>query len=112
MRKVILNVAISLDGFIEGPNGEYDWCFNDQDYGLVQVYGYRSTSRLFQTNTSIDTGQPLVPVAGAVYLQSISSLTTSSSDVTLQPVFAVLGESIVSSSASATVSRKIFLRAM
>ncbi len=26
MRKVILSVAISLDGFIEGRNGEYDWC--------------------------------------------------------------------------------------
>ena len=26
MRKVILNVAASLDGFIEGPNGEFDWC--------------------------------------------------------------------------------------
>ncbi|MBK5277766.1 MAG: dihydrofolate reductase [Bacteroidia bacterium] len=26
MRKVILSVALSLDGFIEGPNGEYDWC--------------------------------------------------------------------------------------
>jgi dihydrofolate reductase len=26
MRKVILSVAISLDGFIEGPKGEYDWC--------------------------------------------------------------------------------------
>jgi len=26
MRKVILSVAISLDGMIEGPNGEYDWC--------------------------------------------------------------------------------------
>jgi dihydrofolate reductase len=34
MRKIILGVAISLDGFIEGPNGEYDWCFTDQDYGL------------------------------------------------------------------------------
>lgn len=34
MRKVILNVAISLDGLIEGPNGEYDWCFTDQDYGM------------------------------------------------------------------------------
>ena len=34
MRKVILGVAVSLDGFIEGPNGEYDWCFSDQDYGL------------------------------------------------------------------------------
>src|ERR1700748_28470 len=34
MRKIILGVAVSLDGFIEGPNGEYDWCFTDQDYGL------------------------------------------------------------------------------
>jgi dihydrofolate reductase len=34
MRKVILSVAVSLDGFIEAPNGEYDWCFTDQDYNL------------------------------------------------------------------------------
>jgi dihydrofolate reductase len=26
MRKVILSVALSLDGFIDGSNGEYDWC--------------------------------------------------------------------------------------
>jgi dihydrofolate reductase len=26
MRKIILSVAVSLDGLIEGPNGEYDWC--------------------------------------------------------------------------------------
>lgn len=25
MREVILNLAVSLDGFIEGPNGEIDW---------------------------------------------------------------------------------------
>ncbi|SRR5690606_4209818 len=35
MRKVVLGVAVSLDGFIEGPNGEYDWCFTDQDYGMT-----------------------------------------------------------------------------
>ena len=34
MRKIILAVAISLDGKIEGPNGEFDWCFTDQDYGM------------------------------------------------------------------------------
>lgn len=34
MRKVILRLAVSLDGYIEGPNGEYDWCFTDQDYGM------------------------------------------------------------------------------
>jgi dihydrofolate reductase len=38
MRKVILGLAVSLDGFIEGPNGEYDWCFTDQDYGLKEFF--------------------------------------------------------------------------
>lgn len=38
MRKIILEVAVTLDGFIEGPNGEYDWCFTDQDYGMTEFY--------------------------------------------------------------------------
>jgi dihydrofolate reductase len=36
MRKIILGLAVTLDGFIEGPNGEYDWCFTDQDYGMTE----------------------------------------------------------------------------
>lgn len=36
MRKVVLGLAVSLDGYIEGPNGEYDWCFTDQDYGMSE----------------------------------------------------------------------------
>jgi dihydrofolate reductase len=31
MRKVILDLAVTLDGFIEGPNGEVDWCIMDED---------------------------------------------------------------------------------
>jgi dihydrofolate reductase len=38
MRKVVLNLAVSLDGFIEGPNGEYDWCLTDQDYGMAEFF--------------------------------------------------------------------------
>jgi dihydrofolate reductase len=38
MRKLILSVAVSLDGLIEGPNGEYDWCFTDQDYGMSDFF--------------------------------------------------------------------------
>ncbi len=38
MRKLVLNVAVSLDGLIEGPNGEYDWCFTDQDYGMKAFF--------------------------------------------------------------------------
>jgi dihydrofolate reductase len=38
MRKIILGVAVSLDGYIEGPNGEYDWCLTDQDYGMSDFF--------------------------------------------------------------------------
>jgi dihydrofolate reductase len=38
MRKIILGLAVSLDGYIEGPNGEFDWCFNDQDYGMKAFF--------------------------------------------------------------------------
>lgn len=31
MRNIILDLAVSLDGFIEGPNGEIDWCIMDED---------------------------------------------------------------------------------
>ena len=31
MKKIILNLAVSLDGFIEGPHGEIDWCIMDND---------------------------------------------------------------------------------
>ena len=31
MRKIILDLAVTLDGFIEGPNGEIDWCIMDSE---------------------------------------------------------------------------------
>ena len=31
MKRIILNLAVTLDGFIEGSNGEIDWCIMDDD---------------------------------------------------------------------------------
>lgn len=31
MKRIVLNLAVSLDGFIEGENGEIDWCIMDDD---------------------------------------------------------------------------------
>jgi dihydrofolate reductase len=36
MRKIILFIATSLDGFIAGRSGEIDWLFTDQDYGYAE----------------------------------------------------------------------------
>lgn len=35
MRKIILQLAVSLDGFIEDAEGNFDWCFTDADYGMI-----------------------------------------------------------------------------
>jgi dihydrofolate reductase len=36
LRKIILDLAVSLDGFIEGPNGETDWCILEEEMGFDQ----------------------------------------------------------------------------
>lgn len=61
MRKIILNLAVSLDGLIEGPNGEYDWCFTDQDYGMKEFF--KRTDTIFLGRKSYD----LVNATGADY---------------------------------------------
>lgn len=33
-RKIILDLAVTLDGFIEGKNGEVDWCIMDAEMGF------------------------------------------------------------------------------
>jgi dihydrofolate reductase len=38
MKKVILAVAVSLDGFIEGPHGDYDWCLPDPEYNFNDFF--------------------------------------------------------------------------
>lgn len=35
MRKIVAGFAISLDGYIEGPNGEYDWIVMDPGFDFT-----------------------------------------------------------------------------
>lgn len=90
--------------------GIVDAAIADGAYGLIQIYGYRSTSLVLTTDTSITTGVALVPVAAQDYLQSQHTVYTSSANFTRTPIFAVLLESITTSTGN--VSRKIFIRAM
>lgn len=41
--------------------------------GLVQIYGYRATSKVFRTDTSQAAGLKMVPVAGQDYLASVAA---------------------------------------
>ena len=52
MRKIILDLAMTLDGFIEGPNGEIDWCIMDDD---MDFEGFLSTiDSIFYGRVSYD----------------------------------------------------------
>ena len=52
MRKIILDLAVTLDGFIEGANGEVDWCIMDDD---MDFDGFlRSIDAIFYGRVSYD----------------------------------------------------------
>lgn len=70
--------------------------------GLVQLYGYRGTSKIFQTDTSVAAGARLVAANAVDYLRSSAT----------GDLLFVLLENIATSSASATISKKILIRAL
>jgi dihydrofolate reductase len=76
MRKVILGVAVTLDGFIEGPNGEYDWCFTDQDYGLndfmKRIDGIIMGRKSFDISNAYDGPNPWKDVKTYVFSRSVT----------------------------------------
>ncbi|MFQ5528803.1 MAG: dihydrofolate reductase family protein [Gemmatimonadota bacterium] len=43
MRRVRYSVAASLDGFIAGPDGEFDWILMDPDIDFEALYGQFDT---------------------------------------------------------------------
>lgn len=43
MRRLRYSVAMSLDGFITGPKGEYDWIVMDPDFDWKALYGQFDT---------------------------------------------------------------------
>ena len=43
MRPICYHVAMSLDGYIAGPNGEFDWIVNDPDVDFVALFAQFDT---------------------------------------------------------------------
>ena len=83
------------------------------DYGLLQVYGYRSSGvALYQSGTSIDTGAAVVASAGVGYAVTVATTVAASDAVTLHVIPMVLAESVQTVAASATTAKKVFIRAL
>jgi dihydrofolate reductase len=64
MRKVVSGFAASLDGYIEGPNGEYDWILIDKEIDFSEqmkrydafFYGRKSYEAVVKMGTNTSPG--------------------------------------------------------
>lgn len=43
MRQLVYSVATSLDGFIAGPKGEFDWITQDPTMDFGEIFGHFDT---------------------------------------------------------------------
>lgn len=65
MRKVVFGGAMSLDGYIAGPNGEYDWIVMDPEIDFPKMMARFDTfligRRTFETMQRMGSGAPPSP---------------------------------------------------
>lgn len=63
MRKIILDLAVTLDGFIEGPNGEIDWIEIENDDATQDFLGdlLQGIDTIFYGRISYDMWGNFVP---------------------------------------------------
>jgi len=109
--------AASVDGVkVVQPNsaelnatvGIADAAIGNGAFGLVQIYGYRSTSRVLQTGSTLALGVVLGPVAGSDMLATTASVGLGA----YLPTFVLLETAISAIGPDSTVSKKIFIRCM
>src|SRR3990167_9299867 len=102
--KVTQPVTASLTAVV----GIADAAIANGAYGLVQIYGYRSTSRVLQTGTSLTAGLTvLAPVNAQDYLSSGATVPAG-----YLPAFVLLNSQSSAPGANSTTSAKIFIRTM
>jgi dihydrofolate reductase len=72
MRRVFYRVAVSLDGFIAGPNGEIDWIIPDPTVDFAAVYAGVDTVLLGRRTyeLTLQPGAPPWPAGWRIYVCS------------------------------------------
>jgi dihydrofolate reductase len=57
MRRLRYGVAVSLDGFIAGPNGEYDWIVHDPNIDFAAMFAEYDTLLMGRGTYEVATGE-------------------------------------------------------
>jgi dihydrofolate reductase len=76
VRKVIYGGAMSLDGYVAGPNGEYDWIVMDPDIDFAALMGRFDTfligRKTFQAMQKMgDTAPPAPGIRNVVFSRTL-----------------------------------------
>lgn len=109
--------AASVDGVkicqptsaqLNGVVGIADAAIANGAFGLVQIYGYRSTSRVLLSGSTLPLGVALVAVAAQDWLDTISLAGAGC----YLPAFTLLETAASAIGANSTASKKIFIRCM
>jgi dihydrofolate reductase len=66
MRKISAGCAMSLDGFIEGPNGEYDWIINDPEHFKELAKFWEKTDAFFHGRKTYEMSMAMQKKSGKV----------------------------------------------
>jgi dihydrofolate reductase len=77
MRKVVYGGAMSLDGFIAGPNGEYDWIVMDPDIDFAAMVAEFDTfligRKTFEAMRRMGSGaQPMPGIQNIVFSRTLN----------------------------------------
>ena len=64
-RRLRYQVAMSLDGFIAGPNGEYDWIVMDPSIDFRALYGEFDTAVMGRKTYEAPPGRPISAFPGS-----------------------------------------------
>ncbi len=75
MRRIVYSVAASLDGFIAGPNGEYDWIPMDPDIDFAQLFAVFDTALMGRRSyeVAVATGWSLPGITSVVVSRTLEA---------------------------------------
>ncbi len=74
MAKIILNMAVTLDGFIARPDGGVEWCFTDPDYGSSELKNSIGTVLMGRSTYEVVLSFGEMPIEGPEYFVFSKSL--------------------------------------
>src|SRR5437588_5454596 len=75
MRKIVYSVAMSLDGYVAGPNGEADWIVMDPEIDFAGMMGRFDTilmgRRTFEAAQAMGSGGAMPGVTSVVVSRTL-----------------------------------------